>query len=122
MGPLALVGVSSMAEAQELSARRRSDSTLRVLKDPSITTRRRPSSSTISIKTDMAKATMNMATDTTRVMIIKVMADNSTMTAATEEEDLHIKTISRNTTIRVQMDLGPEGEADDLCPAEEEAQ
>ena len=121
MEPLALVD-ASMAEGRDLSARRRSDNIPRVLQDHSNTTRRRPSS-TINIKMDMAraKATTNMEMGSTRVMI-RATADNNTTTAATEEGDLRIKTINRNTTIRARMDPDLEEGEGGRCPAEEAAQ
>jgi hypothetical protein len=110
----ALVGAST-AEARDLSGRRRSDNILRALQDHSNTMRPRLNSSTTSIKTDTAKATTNMAMGTTRGT-----ADSNTTMAATEEVDLRIKIISRNTTIRARMDR--EGGADDRCPTEGAAQ
>lgn len=123
MGALALVVDASMVEDRELSARRHSDNIPRVLQDNNNTTLRPPNISTISIKTDTAraKATTNMAMGTTRVMI-RVTADSNTMTAVTEEEDLRIKTISRNTTIKARTDPDLEEGEGDRCPAEEAAQ
>lgn len=123
MGALALVVDASIVEDRELSARRHSDNIPRVLQDNNNTTLRPPSISTISIKTDTAraKATTNMAMGTTRVMI-RVTADSNTTTAVTEEEDLRIKTISRNTTIKARTDPDLEEGEGDRCPAEEAAQ
>jgi hypothetical protein len=121
---MGVVADVSMEVDRDPSARRRSDITPRVLEDRSNTTARHPhssssssssSSNTISIKTATAMATMNMGTTGTTRATTRATADN-TMTAATDEEDLQTKIISRTTTT-----LGravPAG-AGARCPAEE---
>jgi len=93
-----------MAADRDHSGRPRNDNTRRALEDPSSTMRRRPSSSTISTRTDMARATTTMGMATTKAM------EDSTTTEATEEEGLQAKTISRSTMTLGRTDLGEVGD------------
>lgn len=95
---------ANMAEDRDHNDRPRNDNTRPALEDPSSTMRRRPSSSTISTRTDMARATTTMGMVTTKAM------EDSTTTEATEEEALQVRTTSRTTTTLGQTDPGEVGD------------
>ncbi len=104
-----------MAEDRDPSDRPRSDSIRQAPEDRSNTmARRRRNSSSISIKTAATAQAATMTTGTaTTEDTIRVTADN-TMTEATAEEDLRVKTTSGTTTNRGQTVLLEE--EDDQCP------